>query len=125
MLVVEKCSSGLLTIDGLTPTGLELFRISYDGKKLQYDKKVNSGHDIPVTEILFDSMATRLPLEDLKENIPTSWTIREQKDSREILDENGIIVETIHKSDDSEFPSATIINHSFHYEIELQMLEKE
>lgn len=125
LLVVEKCSSGLLTINGLTPTGLELFQISYNGENVQFEKKVNSGREIPVMEILFNSMAFRLPVSDLKENFPSTWIIQDDKQKRQIFDENGDLVETIFKSKKSGLLFVNIINHSFHYEIELQMLEKE
>ena len=75
-MVVEKCSNGILTLDGLMPTGLELFQIIYNGQKVQYQEKVPMEHSLPIMEILFDSIAVRIPPKVLERSLPNHWTVR-------------------------------------------------
>ena len=123
--VIEKCAQGIPSIDGLLPTGLELFRITYDGKQVEYTEKVKSDRNIPVSEILFDSMAARIPAKELQENLPQGWTIQDEPSERRITDESGNPIEIIKWSQNSSLQIIRIINRAFGYEIEIQPLSVE
>ncbi len=121
-MVVEKCSNGILTLDGLMPTGLELFQIIYNGQKVQYQEKVPMEHSLPIMEILFDSIAVRIPPKVLERSLPNHWTVKEDKYKMVIFDSEQNPIETFNWPEGKKGDIVRIFNHSFSYEIEIQDL---
>lgn len=122
LMVVEKCSNGILTLDGLMPTGLELFQIIYNDKKVRYQEKVPMVHSLPIMEILFDSIAVRTPPKVLESSLPNHWTVKDNKNEMVIFDSDKNPIETFNWPKGKKGDMVRIFNHSFSYEIEIQDL---
>ena len=73
-------------------------------------------------EILFDSIAVRIPPKVLERSLPNHWTVKEDKYKMVIFDSEQNPIETFNWPEGKKGDIVRISNHSFSYEIEIQDL---
>ena len=124
LLVLLHADGQRLTLVGLSPLGIRLFKVSYDKQGIHLEQAMKIVGLPPANQVLADIMLSYWPIASWIELLPTNWRLVDEGDKRRLYDDKGLIVTEIHyqMSGDVRKP-ITIEQFIFHYRITIQNVE--
>ena len=127
LMTVLEADGSQLTLVGLTPSGVRLFRVRYDQQGIatqQLSPLLATGMP-PVTQVLADVMLCYWPLASWQPQLPPGWTLRDQGLTRRLRAPDGALVSEIHYRDiDGVREPVSLQQHVFHYRLQLETLSR-
>lgn len=116
-----------LTLVALSPVGVRLFSLHYDGREITTAQTAMDERLPPPGQILTGVMLAYWPLERWLPVLPPGWTLRDQADQRLLLDPAGSRVVEIHyqqagQTNEDREP-VRLIHHHFDYQIFIRRLD--
>ncbi|MNF36508.1 hypothetical protein D3C81_1088490 [compost metagenome] len=127
LMTVLEADGRQLTLVGLTPTGIRLFRVRYDQQGIatqQLSPLLVTGMP-PVSQVLADVMLCYWPLASWQPQLPPGWTLRDQGLTRRLRAPDGALVSEIHYRDiDGVREPVSLQQHVFHYRLQLETLSR-
>lgn len=69
----------LVKVSLLTPQGVSLLDIHYDGREVKAQQYLGGGRQIPPRALLADMQLVYWPLDLLQASLPAPWTLREER----------------------------------------------
>lgn len=125
LLTVLEADGQRLTLAGLTPSGIRLFRLGYDGKHIQTEQLAGlpGGALPPVTQVLADVMMSYWPLAAWQPQLPRGWHLADEGMVRRLTGPDGQLVSEIHyRLIDGEREPVRLIQHAFDYQLQMEKL---
>lgn len=93
----------LVKISLLTPEGVGLLDIRYDGREVRAEQYLG-GKSIPPEALLADMQLVYWPLQSLRDALPAQWNLREKRDGdkhrRQLFFRGELFTEVTYSSDD-------------------------
>nr|WP_257978466.1 DUF3261 domain-containing protein [Aeromonas salmonicida] len=127
LMTVLEADGRQLTLVGLTPTGIRLFRVRYDQQGIatqQLSPLLATGMP-PVTQVLADVMLCYWPLASWQPQLPPGWTLRDQGLTRRLRSPDGALVTEIGYQDKGGVREpVSLQQHVFHYRLQLETLSQ-
>lgn len=126
LLTVLEADGHRLTLVGLTPSGIRLFRLSYDGKTIhteQLSSLLGGAALPPVAQVLADVMMSYWPVAAWHAQLPKGWQLADEGMVRRLTDPDGRLVSEIHyRLVAGEREPVQLIQHAFDYQLQMQRL---
>ncbi|WP_435947863.1 DUF3261 domain-containing protein [Dryocola sp. BD586] len=124
LMVLLNADSRKIMLAGLSPLGIRLFRLTYDGSGVKTEQSITLPEMPPAGQVLADIMLSYWPLSAWRPQLPKGWTLQDIDSRRELRDENNELIETIQylTRDDGRQP-VSIQHHRFGYLIAIQHLD--
>lgn len=126
LLTVLEADGHRLALAGLTPSGIRLFRLSYDGETIHTEQlaALLGGTALPpVTQVLADVMLSYWPLTAWQPRLPAGWRLEDDGMVRRLTDPNGKLVSEIHyRLIAGEREPVRLIQHAFDYQLQMERL---
>lgn len=126
LLTVLEADGRQLTLVGLTPSGIRLFRLSYDGEAIRSEQlsSLLAGTALPpVAQVLADVMLSYWPLSAWQPNLPRGWRLEDEGMVRRLLDPAGTLVSEIHyRETGGEREPVRLVQHAFDYRLQMEKL---
>ena len=124
LIVVSRCQDGVLTMDGLLPTGIALFSLTWDGKTVDAKVKLPVPNAPDPKQILGDYLLAHLPLSFWEALLPQGYTMKDVSSTERTLSGPQGLLETIRYSVDSgKRVPRNVEQHHFGYTITLAPVE--
>ena len=127
LMTVLEADGRQLTLVGLTPTGIRLFRVRYDQQGIatqQLSPLLVTGMP-PVTQVLADVMLCYWPLASWQPQLPPGWTLRDEGLTRRLRSPDGALVTEIGYQDKGGVREpVSLQQHVFHYRLQLETLSQ-
>lgn len=126
LLTVLEADGRQLTLVGLTPSGIRLFRLSYDGEAIRSEQLSSLLGDTalpPVAQVLADVMLGYWPLSAWQPRLPRGWRLEDEGMVRRLRDPEGTLVSEIHYREiDGEREPVRLVQHAFDYALQMEKL---
>lgn len=126
LLTVLEADGRQLTLVGLTPSGIRLFRLSYDGEAIRSEQlsSLLGGTALPpVAQVLADVMLGYWPLSAWQPRLPRGWHLEDEGMVRRLRDPAGTLVSEIHYREiGGEREPVRLVQHAFDYELQMEKL---
>ncbi|MFM4703280.1 DUF3261 domain-containing protein [Aeromonas bivalvium] len=126
LLTVLEADGRQLTLVGLTPSGIRLFRLSYDGEAIrseQLSSQLGGTALPPVAQVLADVMLGYWPLSAWQPRLPRGWRLEDEGMVRRLRDPAGTLVSEIHYREiDGEREPVRLVQHAFDYALQMEKL---
>lgn len=126
LLTVLEADGRQLTLVGLTPSGIRLFRLSYDGEAIRSEQlsSLLGGTALPpVAQVLADVMLGYWPLSAWQPRLPRGWRLEDEGMVRRLRDPAGTLVSEIHYREiDGEREPVRLVQHAFDYALQMEKL---
>lgn len=126
LLTVLEADGHRLTLVGLTPSGIRLFRLSYDGKEIETEQlsSLLGGAALPpVAQVLADVMLSYWPIAAWQPQLPKGWRLEDEGMVRRLTDPDGKLVSEIHyRQIAGEREPVRLIQHAFDYQLQMEKL---
>lgn len=95
LLVVSRCRGGVLAMDGLLPTGIALFTLTWDGNAVKAEAKLPVKGAPDPQQVLGDYLLAHLPLTAWQPLLPSGMSLTEPNTTTRVLADQEGAVETI------------------------------
>ena len=93
-----------LQVSLLTPQGVSLLDIHYDGREISAQQHLGRSKQIPPRALLADIQLVYWPLEKLQQSLPTPWELRESRSGkarlRQLFLDGTLYTEVRYSTDD-------------------------
>jgi hypothetical protein len=126
LLTVLEADGHKLTLVGLTPSGIRLFRVSYEGEVIRTEQLSNllGGAALPpVAQVLADVMLSYWPIATWQARLPEGWHLADEGMVRRLTAPDGKLVSEIHyRQVDGEREPVQLIQHAFDYQLQMEKL---
>lgn len=126
LLTVLEADGHRLTLVGLTPSGIRLFKVSYDGEKISGERlsSLLGGAALPpVSQVLADVMLSYWPLAAWQPRLPAGWRLEDEGMVRRLLDPDGKLVsEIFYREQAGEREPVRLVQHAFDYQLQMERL---
>lgn len=126
LLTVLEADGRQLTLVGLTPSGIRLFRLSYDGEAIRSEQlsSLLGGTALPpVAQVLADVMLGYWPLSAWQPRLPRGWRLEDEGMVRRLRDPAGTLVSEIHYREiGGEREPVRLVQHAFDYALQMEKL---
>lgn len=126
LLTVLEADGHRLTLVGLTPSGIRLFKVSYDGEKISGERlsSLLGGTALPpVSQVLADVMLSYWPLAAWQPRLPAGWRLEDEGMVRRLLDPDGKPVsEIFYREQAGEREPVRLVQHAFDYQLQMERL---
>ncbi|MGL5815713.1 MAG: DUF3261 domain-containing protein [Aeromonas sp.] len=126
LLTVLEADGRQLTLVGLTPSGIRLFRVSYDDKGIHTERlsSLLGGAALPpVAQVLADVMMSYWPIAAWQPRLPEGWHLADEGMVRRLTDPDGKLVSEIHyRLLAGEREPVRLIQHAFDYQLQMEKL---
>lgn len=126
LLTVLEADGHRLTLVGLTPSGIRLFKVSYDGEKIGSERlsSLLGGAALPpVSQVLADVMLSYWPLAAWQPRLPAGWRLEDEGMVRRLLDPDGKLVsEIFYREQAGEREPVRLVQHAFDYQLQMERL---
>lgn len=93
VMTVEVCRNGDYTMDVLTPTGMALLTVHYDGKQLTRQAHVPLPKGLEASQMVADVLLATLPIEHWANVLPNGYHLEITSNGRMVVDPKGKVVE--------------------------------
>ncbi|RPH30007.1 DUF3261 domain-containing protein [Buttiauxella warmboldiae] len=125
LMVLLHADQQKIMLAGLSPLGIRLFRLTYDAAGIKTEQSITLPELPPASQVLADIMLSYWPLKAWQPQLPPGWTLKDIASRRELRDEQGELIETIHylMRDASRQP-VSVQHHRFGYLISIQHLDR-
>lgn len=127
LMTVLEADGRQLTLVGLTPSGVRLFRVRYDQQGIATEQlsPLLTGGMPPVSQVLADVMLCYWPLASWQPQLPPGWTLRDQGLTRRLHAPDGALVTEIRYRDaDGGREPVSLQQHVFNYRLQLETLSQ-
>lgn len=126
LLTVLEADGHRLTLVGLTPSGIRLFKVSYDGEQISGERlsSLLGGAALPpVSQVLADVMLSYWPLAAWQPRLPAGWRLEDEGMVRRLLDPDGKLVsEIFYREQAGEREPVRLVQHAFDYQLQMERL---
>ena len=125
LMTVLEADGRQLTLVGLTPSGVRLFRVRYDQQGIATEQlsPLLTGGMPPVSQVLADVMLSHWPLSAWQPQLPKGWTLTDNGDRRELRNASGkLVTEIVYLQRNGKREPISIAQHVFKYHITIQYL---
>lgn len=121
LLVLLNADRTILTLVGLSPLGIRLFKVDYDQRGIHTQQSVELKGLPPANQVLSDIMLTYWPIEAWQPLLPEKWQLVDRANQRSLYDNHGNPIVRIDylMSGDRRQP-VSITHYAFHYQISIQ-----
>ncbi|MFC0309044.1 DUF3261 domain-containing protein [Gallibacterium trehalosifermentans] len=125
LLTLLALSPERLSLTLLSPVGIRLAQLEYNGQTINVKQQVNLANNNlpPLPQIVGDILLTTLPLTAWQSVLPVGWQISDQDKQRVVLNDKGQAVVRVDYGDDAYQQAKQITHYQFHYQILLEHLE--
>lgn len=124
VLTLLSLSPERLTVILLSPLGIKLAQLEYDGQTISVKHKLNFDNNLPpFAQIIGDILLTTLPLTSWQLVLPAGWKITEQNQTRIVFNDKGQAVVRVDYVDEFYQQAKQIQHYQFHYQILLEHLK--
>lgn len=127
LMTVLEADGRQLTLVGLTPSGVRLFRVRYDQQGIATEQlsPLLTGGMPPVSQVLADVMLCYWPLASWQPQLPPGWTLHDEGLTRRLHAPDGTLVTEIRYRDaDGVREPVSLQQHVFHYRLQLETLSQ-
>lgn len=128
-LCVLELDQHHLAIAGLSPQGMGLFNLSYDGKQVSMTHSPLMPKQLPPDMIVKDVQLAYWPLPILQQRLPKPWKIAMPKGNpkqRQLYFNDELVAEVSYLQSESTSPKTVeLINHRFHYKLFIHTISYE
>ncbi len=122
MSLLQRGENGL-SLTALSPVGIKLFTVNYDGSAVKVDKYIPNMRLPDVNDIIANIMLAYYGSDAWKDHLPQNWKMVDQNLTREILDQDGEkIMQISYEKKNKKHLPVTIHNYSLKYTINLKNL---
>jgi uncharacterized protein YcfL len=124
LMVLLNADQQKIMLAGLSPLGIRLFRLTYDKQGVTTEQSITLPEMPPASQVLADIMLSYWPISAWQPQLPTGWTLKDIDSRRELRDDQGELIETIHylTRNGSRQP-VSIQHYRFGYVISIQHLD--
>lgn len=123
VMTVEVCRAGLYTMDVLTPTGMALMTVTYDGVTLTSTSHVPLPQGLEASQMVADVLLATLPVTHWANVLPNGYHLENTPNGRQVLGPNGQVVETfIYHQGETPARLKAIEHHAFGYTLTFRPL---
>ncbi|CNE91947.1 putative lipoprotein [Yersinia rohdei] len=124
LLVLLHADGQRLTLVGLSPLGIRLFKVSYDKRGIQLEQSIKIVGLPPANQVLADIMLSYWPIESWRPLLPANWRLVDEGDKRRLFDDKDqIVTEISYQMSGSVRKPVAIEQFVFHYFISIQNVE--
>lgn len=127
LMTVLEADGRQLTLVGLTPSGVRLFRVRYDQQGIATEQlsPLLTGGMPPVSQVLADVMLCYWPLASWQPQLPPGWTLQDDGLTRRLHAPDGALVTEIRYRDaDGVREPVSLQQHVFNYRLQLETLSQ-
>lgn len=118
LLCVLELGQNRIAMAGLTPQGMSLFNLSYDGKKVSVTQSPLLPKQLPPETIVKDLQLAYWPVLMLQNELLASWRITATDKQRRLFFTDQLVAEVNFLQPDPAWPkSIELINHRYHYRL--------
>ncbi|MFB0711800.1 DUF3261 domain-containing protein [Buttiauxella noackiae] len=124
LMVLLNADQQKIMLAGLSPLGIRLFRLTYDSQGVKTEQSMTLPELPPASQVLADIMLSYWPISAWQPQLPKGWTLKDIDSRRELRDDQGELIETIHylMRNGSRQP-VSVQHHRFGYVISIQHLD--
>ncbi|MCA1923843.1 DUF3261 domain-containing protein [Buttiauxella noackiae] len=124
LMVLLNADQQKIMLAGLSPLGIRLFRLTYDSQGVKTEQSMTLPELPPASQVLADIMLSYWPISAWQPQLPKGWTLKDIDSRRELRDDQGELIETIHylMRNGSRQP-VSVHHHRFGYVISIQHLD--
>ena len=123
LLCALELDSQHIAMAGLSPDGMSLFNMDYDGHKLQLDKSPLIPDNLQPQLFISDLQLIYWPLLELETRLPVGWHFETTANSRSLYHEDEKQAEVQYLSTETPWPKTVIlINHIHNYRLHITTL---
>ncbi len=125
LLVLLSADEQRLTLAGLSPLGIRLFRLTYDSSGISAEQSMMLPQLPPTHQVLADIMLSYWPLSAWHGQLPAGWTLTDQDDRRELWDSNRQrVIKILYRTlPDGQRQPISVHQYPFDYQISIQSLD--
>ncbi|MFA3762159.1 DUF3261 domain-containing protein [Yersinia sp. 2544 StPb PI] len=125
LLVLLQADGQRLTLVGLSPLGIRLFKVSYDLQGIHLEQTMKIVGLPPANQVLADIMLSYWPIISWRPLLPGNWRLVDEGDTRRLYDDkNQIVTEIRYQLSGNTRKPITIEQFVFHYRITIQNVEE-
>jgi len=123
LLCVLELDARRIAMAGLSPDGLSLFNLSYDGTTVNADKSPLLPETVAPAFIIADVQLIYWPLAELRKILPFEWRLEANEQHRSLYYKQQKKVEVNYLSPDAVWPKAVeLINYQYNYRLHIKTL---
>lgn len=124
LLTMLDAENDQLTLAGLSPLGIRLFKVSYSQANITTEQSIVLPQLPPVNQVLADIMLSYWPINDWLPSLPQGWTLQDEQNRRLLRDNEGNIVTEIHYQIESgSREPISIAQYAFNYHISISNVD--
>lgn len=123
LLCVLELHRNRVSLVGLSPQGLKLFTLQYDGNTLVIDKSPLVPKQLQPQQVLADIQLALWPEQAIKNHLDRPWRVQQDSRVRELFYENNLAAAVRYEMDDPMQGAFTLTNHNYGYSLRVETLE--
>ncbi|MFU8789762.1 MAG: DUF3261 domain-containing protein [Methylobacter sp.] len=123
LLAVLELDAQHIAMAGLSPSGLSLFNLTYDGNTVVSDKSPLLPESVNPETIISDLQLTFWPLAELQKKLPAGWHLEQAGNKRLLTINAKKYVEIIYLSTETDWPKAVeLVNLQYNYRLNIKTI---
>ena len=120
LLTILDAENDRLTLAGLSPLGIRLFKVSYSQTNIETEQSIVLPQLPPVNQVVADIMLSYWPLSAWRPLLPEGWTLQDHQNKRLLRDDsNEIITEINYQIENGQREPISIAQYAFNYHISI------
>ncbi|VEJ57136.1 DUF3261 domain-containing protein [Pragia fontium] len=124
LLVMLDADGEKITLAALSPVGIRLFKVTYDGSGIHTEQSLALPQLPPAEQVLADIMLSYWSISDWQAQLPEGWQLTDQDNKRILTDaKNQTISEIYYQNSQGQREPVAIIQHHFGYQITIQNVD--
>ncbi|EKN6262161.1 MULTISPECIES: DUF3261 domain-containing protein [Yersinia] len=124
LLVLLHADGQRLTLVGLSPLGIRLFKVAYDKQGIHLEQTIKIVGLPPANQVLADIMLSYWPVASWLALLPANWRLVDEGDKRRLYDDKGqVVTEISYQMSGGIRKPIAIEQFVFHYRITIQNVE--
>jgi hypothetical protein len=120
LLTMLDAENDRLTLAGLSPLGIRLFKVSYSADAVDVEQSIVLPQLPPINQVVADIMLSYWPVNDWRPLLPQGWSLNDEENKRLLRDDsNQIVTEINYRTQDGQREPISIAQYAFHYHISI------